>query len=64
MSVRPACITGTGSAGASSRSGSAGFPVIRVVPIAPWLRERFGYAHSYNPRAYSIFAEREPVADV
>jgi len=38
------------------------FPTIRVVPIAPWLRERYGYAHSYNPRASSIFAEREPGA--
>jgi ubiquinone/menaquinone biosynthesis C-methylase UbiE len=40
------------------------FPSIRVVPIAPWLSDRYGYAHSYNPRAYSIFALREPaVAD-
>jgi ubiquinone/menaquinone biosynthesis C-methylase UbiE len=34
------------------------FPSVRVVPIAPWLREEHGYAHSYNPHAYSIFAER------
>ena len=34
------------------------FPDVRVVPIAAWLREEHGYAHSYNPHAYSIFAER------
>ena len=39
------------------------FPTIRVVPIAPWLRDRYGYAHSYNPRAYSIFALRDPATD-
>ena len=39
------------------------FPSIRVVPVAPWLNERYGYAHSYNPRAYSIFALREPAVD-
>lgn len=33
------------------------FPSLRVVPISSWLREEHGYAHSYNPRAYSIFAE-------
>lgn len=30
---------------------------VRAVPIAAWLRERFGYAHSYNPHAYSIFVD-------
>lgn len=34
------------------------FGTVRVVPIASWLREEHGYAHTYNPRAYSIFAER------
>jgi SAM-dependent methyltransferase len=33
------------------------FPSVRVVAIGPWLREECGYAHSYNPHAYSIFAE-------
>ena len=33
------------------------FPSVRVVAIAPWLREEHGYTHSYNPHAYSIFAE-------
>ena len=33
------------------------FESVRVVPIARWLREEHGYAHSYNPHAYSIFAE-------
>jgi ubiquinone/menaquinone biosynthesis C-methylase UbiE len=39
------------------------FPSIRVVAIASWLSDRYGYAHSYNPRAYSIFALREATAD-
>lgn len=34
------------------------FDVVRVVPIARWLSEEHGYAHSYNPHACSIFAER------
>jgi ubiquinone/menaquinone biosynthesis C-methylase UbiE len=34
------------------------FDSVRVVPIAHWLRDEHGYAHAYNPRAYSIFAER------
>jgi ubiquinone/menaquinone biosynthesis C-methylase UbiE len=33
------------------------FLSMRVVPIASWVREQHGYAHSYNPHAYSIFAE-------
>lgn len=39
------------------------FPSVRVVPIAPWLSDRYGYAHTYNPRAYSIFALRDPDSD-
>lgn len=39
------------------------FPSIRVVPIAPWLNEQYGYAHSYNRHAYSIFASRESALD-
>lgn len=35
------------------------FPHIEVVPIAAWLRAEVGYERSYNPNAYSIFAERE-----
>lgn len=30
---------------------------VQVVPISSWLREEHGYAHSYNPHAYSVFAE-------
>ncbi len=33
------------------------FPSVRVVPIVCWLREEHGYTHSYNPHAYTIFAE-------
>jgi ubiquinone/menaquinone biosynthesis C-methylase UbiE len=33
------------------------FPTVTVVPIAAWLRERHGYAHSYNRHAYSLFAD-------
>lgn len=36
----------------------ARFPEVRVVAIKPWLREAYGYPHSYNGGAYSIFAER------
>jgi len=35
----------------------AQFESVRVVPVAAWLRERYGYAHSYNRHAYSLFAE-------
>lgn len=38
---------------------AARFPSIRVVPIKPWLRDTYGYSHSYNGHAYSIFAERD-----
>ena len=34
------------------------FPFVRVVPIASWLRDSYGYAHSYNSRAYTVFASR------
>jgi ubiquinone/menaquinone biosynthesis C-methylase UbiE len=36
----------------------AQFESVRVVPVAAWLRERYGYAHSYNRHAYSLFAEQ------
>jgi ubiquinone/menaquinone biosynthesis C-methylase UbiE len=36
------------------------FPELRVVAIKPWLRDAYGYPHSYNGHAYSIFAERSP----
>lgn len=39
------------------------FDSVRVVPIARWLREEHGYAHSYNPHAYSIFAESTGTSD-
>jgi ubiquinone/menaquinone biosynthesis C-methylase UbiE len=35
----------------------ARFESVRVVAVAAWLRERYGYAHSYNRHAYSVFAE-------
>lgn len=34
------------------------FPRIEVLPIAEWLRTTVGYERTYNPNAYSIFAER------
>jgi hypothetical protein len=37
----------------------AEFDSVRVIPIAAWLSERFGYEHTYNTHAYSIFALRE-----
>lgn len=33
------------------------FSRVEVVPIASWLDAELGYRHTYNPRAYSIFAE-------
>lgn len=30
-----------------------------VIPVATWLDERYGYPHSYNRHAYSIFALRD-----
>ena len=38
---------------------AAAFPSVTVTPIGAWLRSEFGYAHSYNPRAYSFAARRE-----
>jgi ubiquinone/menaquinone biosynthesis C-methylase UbiE len=34
------------------------FPDIEVIPVADWLRTHLGYRHTYNSRAYTIFAER------
>jgi ubiquinone/menaquinone biosynthesis C-methylase UbiE len=39
-----------------------GFGEILSIPVAPWLAERYGDAHSYNPFAWTMIAERE--ADV
>jgi ubiquinone/menaquinone biosynthesis C-methylase UbiE len=38
------------------------FPFVRVTAIAPWLRDSYGYAHSYNPRAYTIIATQTDLA--
>jgi SAM-dependent methyltransferase len=35
-----------------------GFPMIEVVPVAAWLRDRLGYQRTYNSKAHTIFAER------
>ena len=34
------------------------FPKIEVIPIASWLASQLDFRHTYNSRAYSIFAER------
>jgi ubiquinone/menaquinone biosynthesis C-methylase UbiE len=34
------------------------YPSVEVLHISGLLRERFGYEHSYNSRAYSVVAER------
>jgi ubiquinone/menaquinone biosynthesis C-methylase UbiE len=36
-----------------------GFETVLCLPIAPWLERQYGYAHSYNPYAWTIVAERE-----
>ncbi len=33
------------------------FSSVSTIPVAAWVNERFGYSHSYNVRAYTIFAE-------
>lgn len=35
------------------------FSTVRMIPVASWLKETFGYAHSYNRHAYTIFAEND-----
>lgn len=40
------------------------FPDVRVTPVSGWLEREFGYGHSYNPRAFSIVAQREVPAPV
>ncbi|HEX5038723.1 MAG TPA: class I SAM-dependent methyltransferase [Candidatus Limnocylindria bacterium] len=35
----------------------ARFSDVEVVPIGRWLGAELGYRHTYNPKAYSIFAE-------
>jgi SAM-dependent methyltransferase len=37
------------------------FPSVEVVGVASWLRDRFGYEHSYNRGAYTIVAAQEPL---
>ena len=34
------------------------FGALNVIPIATWLRDQFGYAHTYNANAYTIQADR------
>lgn len=36
----------------------AQFPTVNVTPIAAWLKGTFGYAHTHNPPAYTMVAER------
>lgn len=35
------------------------FPTVVVTPIAAWLKQEFGYTHTYNPPAYTMIAERQ-----
>lgn len=35
------------------------FPAIEVIPIASWLASELDFHHTYNSRAYSMFAERD-----
>lgn len=35
------------------------FARVEVVPIARWLADRYGYRHTYNTHAFSIFAQRD-----
>lgn len=39
----------------------ATFPNVQVTPIAAWLKREFGYAHTYNPPAYTMIADRSGV---
>ncbi len=34
------------------------FPTVQVTPIAAWLKQEFGYTHTYNPPAYTMIADR------
>lgn len=43
-----------------ARLRAAGFTTLLAIPVARWLRQRYGYAHSYNRHAWTIIAEREP----
>ena len=36
-----------------------GFDTVLSLPIARWLETSYGYAHSYNPNAWTIIAERQ-----
>jgi SAM-dependent methyltransferase len=36
-----------------------GFGTVLSLPIAQWLETSYGYAHSYNPNAWTIIAERQ-----
>ncbi|MCA1569150.1 MAG: class I SAM-dependent methyltransferase, partial [Chloroflexi bacterium] len=33
------------------------FSTVTTIPVATWLKDRFGYRHSYNRNAYTIIAE-------
>lgn len=41
------------------RLREAGFAALTAIPVARWLEQRYGYGHSYNRHAWTIFAERE-----
>ena len=34
------------------------FPSVIATPISSWLAERYGYRHTYNPKAWTLIAER------
>jgi SAM-dependent methyltransferase len=36
-----------------------GFETVLTLPIAQWLETSYGYPHSYNPKAWTIIAERQ-----
>ena len=36
------------------------FPSVTATPIATWLAERYDYRHTYNPKAWTLVAERPP----
>ncbi|MBW3613472.1 MAG: class I SAM-dependent methyltransferase [Chloroflexi bacterium] len=42
------------------RLDGGGFGTRLVIPVARWLQRVHGYPHSYNRRAWTIVAEREP----
>ncbi|HEY8238671.1 MAG TPA: class I SAM-dependent methyltransferase [Candidatus Limnocylindrales bacterium] len=41
---------------------SARFPRVTVIPVHAWLKDEFGYGHTYNKRAWTLIAERDAPA--